>query len=83
MTESPPKDPPKSYPIEQTTAMRDELDRLTNSWQERGWSAEAAAGTVLGYGLHLMKAGRWQTVDELVHTIRSAWPLMRIPQPQS
>jgi hypothetical protein len=71
---------PKSYPVEQTTAMRAELDQLMLTWQERGWSLEASAGTVLGYGLHLMKEGRWQTVDELIHTIRSAWPLMRVPQ---
>lgn len=73
------KTTPRSYPVEQTTAMRAELDQLMISWSERGWSTEAAAGTVIGFGLHLMKAGRWQTIDELISTIRSAWPLMRVP----
>lgn len=71
--------PPKSFPAEQTTAMRDELDQLVNAWIDRGWSMEATAGTLLGYSLHLAKAGGWQTVDEIVSTIRSAWPLMKIP----
>jgi len=73
---------PRSFPAEQTEAMRDELDQLVQTWVDRGWSMEAATGTILGYSMHMAKAGRWQTLDEIIHTMRSAWPLMRVP-PQS
>jgi len=73
--------PPKSFPAEQTAAMRDEIDLMVNQWIDRGWSMEAATGTLLGYALHRAKAGAWQTLDQIVHSIRSAWPLMKIPTP--
>lgn len=74
--------PPKYFPVDQTSGMRAELDQLVNTWIDRGWSMEAATGSMLGYSLHVAKAGGWQTIDQIVTTIRSAWPLMKVPPNQ-
>jgi hypothetical protein len=68
------------YPADQSATMRSELDALVNSWIDRGWSLECAAGTLMGYAMHMVKAGKWQTVDQVVASIRAAWPLMKVPR---
>lgn len=73
---------PTQYTPEQTAEMRLELDKLVEAWVDRGWSMEGAAGTIIGYGMHMMKAGAWQTIDQLVTMIRSAWPFMKVPPKQ-
>ena len=65
------------FPADQTATMRAELDALVNTWIDRGWSMEAATGTLLGYALHLAKAGKWQTLEQIIASIRAAWPLMQ------
>jgi hypothetical protein len=62
---------------EQSALMRDEVDRLVNMWIDRGLSMESASATLIGYGLHMLKAGGWQTLDQLVASMRAAWPLMK------
>lgn len=66
------------YPADQSTTMRNELDALVNTWIDRGWSMEYAASTLMGYALHMTKAGKWQTVDQMIASIRAAWPLMKV-----
>lgn len=59
--------------------MRGELDALVNTWIDRGWSMECASATLTGYAMHLIKAGKWQTIDQVIASIRAAWPLMKVP----
>ncbi len=67
------------YPAEQSDTMRAELDALVNTWVDRGWSMEGASGTLMGYALHMLKAGKWQTIDQVIASVRAAWPLMKVP----
>lgn len=68
------------FPKEQAEGMRQELDALVNTWLDKEWSMESASATLIGYGLHMVKAGKWQSLDELIANIQLAWPLMKVPQ---
>ena len=62
---------------QEAAEMRAQLDALVETWVDRGWSMESASATLIGYGLHLLAAGRWQTLDQLFASVRAAWPTMQ------
>ena len=65
------------FPADQTATMRAEIDALVEAWIDRGWSMEGASATLIGYGMHMLKAGKWKSLDEVITSIRAAWPLMK------
>lgn len=66
-------------PANTFTAMRDELDALVATWIDRGWPMEEAATVLTGYAMHMIKAGRQRTLEQVIASIRAAWPLMKVP----
>lgn len=65
------------------TTMRDELDDLVTSWIQRGWSMDEAGTVLTGYAMHLIKASRQRTLEQVIASIRAAWPLMKVPPPRT
>jgi hypothetical protein len=59
--------------------MRDELDALVTRWIEGDASMDQAATVLTGYAMHLLKAGRQRTLEQVIASIRAAWPLMKVP----
>ena len=68
-------------PTSPFSSMRDELDTLVASWIDRGWPAEEAATVLAGYAMHMIKAGRKRSLEQVIASIRAAWPLMKVPAP--
>lgn len=59
--------------------MRDELDALVTRWIKGGGSMDQAATVLTGYALHLIKASRQRSLEQVIASIRAAWPLMKVP----
>jgi hypothetical protein len=68
-------------PTNPFTSMRDELDALVTSWLNRGWPMDEAATVLTGYAMHMIKAGRKRSLEQVIASIRAAWPLMKVPAP--